>query len=493
MGVPNNFAGHYNANDYAYGCSALGKTQMPGPLSVGIGTTVAGAATVTLNYSYSTLPDSNQFFPLSLLAPITIGAETVTPTAITNANINAGQLTCQVTATFANAHGLGDQIASGTFGLQEAINAANGAGGGVVIITQAWYNRGGTTAIIQASVLPSNFTVSIEDLAGDGAVWVNGPSSTTVLAVPATATSAVVASQAAIPGNWAASTTHVVFAYVTAAGGRTLTSADYSFTATLNKAIGGTGPAAATGAVGYLVFMGTTAWQVPVIPANGTVITCGSIQCFQIGTPFSVAALTTSALATIPLQSTAFSGVKPMPFEDSGAAQEFQAISGPYAVSGLITAAGAVKELAGQNFPAGYFNYVNRAVEVEVIGYYTPVSTAQLTFAVNLVSVLGVTSTTIMTLTPAASSGAAASNFYLRFWIVTSTTGATGTMECHGYVQWGLATGTPGLMVGFDDNLQVVSAAVDLTSQLYLQVTLGATTANITTSQVRTLVIKPIS
>lgn len=497
MSIISAFAGNYSALDYWFGGP---QPYCPPPIEILQGNTATGAGTIIVSANFTLTQGSSVFKPFVVGQSIQVGLgtaqETVTITSVGASSLvgsNPSAYSITIGATFAQLHGYGDPVSSVTFGLQEAINVANGNGGGEVTVTAAWYANGGSTAIIQGASLPTNFSVSIQDLAGDGVIWVNGPTSTTVLAVPATATSAVVASQPAITGTWAASTTHVVFAYVTASGGITLTSPDFSFTATLNKAIGGSGPAAATGAVGYLVFMGTTAWKVPVIAANGTVITCGSIQCFQIGTPFSVAALTTSALAIIPNQSTAFSGVKPVPFEDSGAAQEFQAVSGPYAVTGLITAAGAVKELAGQNLPAGYFNYVNRAVEIDIIGYYTPVSTAVLTFAVNLVSVLGVTSTTVITLTPAASSGTAASNFYLKLWIATATTGATGTVECHGYVQWGLATATPGLLSGFSDNIQVVSGAVDLTAQLYLQATLAATTANITTAQCRLLLIKPIS
>lgn len=496
MSIISAFAGNYSALDYWYGGP---QPYCPPPIEILEGNTATGAGTITVSANFTLTQGSSAFKPFVVGQSIQVGLgtaqETVTITSVGASSLvgpNPSAYSITIGATFTQLHGYGDPVSSVTLGLQEAINVANGVGGGQVTVTPLWYANGGSSAIIQAASLPSNFSVSIQDVSGDGTIWVNGPTATTVLAVPATATSAVVASQTGT-GTWPASTTHVVFAYVTATGGITLTSADYSFTATLNKAIGGSGPAAATGAVGYLVFMGTTAWKVPVIAANGTVITCGSISCFQIGTPFSVATATTSALAVIPNQSTAFSGVKPVPFEDSSAAQEFQSISGPYAVTGVITAAGAVKELAGQNFPAGYFNYVNRAVEIDIMGYFTPVSTAQLTFAVNLVSVLGVTSTTVITLTPAASSGTSASNFYLKLWISTATTGATGTVECHGYVVWGLATATPGLATVFDDNIQVVSSAIDLTAQLYLQATLAATTANITTSQCRLMIIKPIS
>ena len=64
-----------------------------------------------------------------------------------------------MTATFSNAHGTGDPISSGTFGLQEAINAAAGFGGGTVIIDARWALFGGTNAMIAAAVLPSGVTI----------------------------------------------------------------------------------------------------------------------------------------------------------------------------------------------------------------------------------------------------------------------------------------------------------------------------------------------
>jgi len=156
MGTASNnttkFAGIFRAFDYAYGCSGSNK---PGPLTVGIGTTASGAATLTLNYSYTTLPDSTQLFPLATNCTINVGsgsnAETVTPSAVGNATFNAGQLTCTVTATFSNAHGLGDQISSATFGLREACVAAGAIGGGTVVVDAVWAAAGGTTAMITAA------------------------------------------------------------------------------------------------------------------------------------------------------------------------------------------------------------------------------------------------------------------------------------------------------------------------------------------------------
>ncbi len=466
MGVPNTFAGRYNVNDYAYGCNNVGKTQMPGPLSVGIGTTAAGAATVTLNYSYVTLPDSTQFFPLATNAPITIGsgtnAETVTPSAVGNATINAGQLTCTVTATFANAHGLGDLITSGTFGLQEAINAASANGGGEVVITPAWYARGGTAAMIAAATIPtyglspvgSTGLVTIVDLQTKQA-YTYTANSVTVVAAPSAATALTVASTTTT-GTWTAITIHVLFTYVTPDGGESLASADYSFTATADKAIGGTGPAASTGAVGYRVYMGanatTTCYLSPVTAANGTVIQCGPIAAFKIGTSFSVATANVAA-ALIPVQSTAF----PVGFHPGGAGLQGPIIEGPFAVTGVVTASTA-KEVAKIQLPAAALNTVNKAMSLDVYGIWTPVSTAVLILSVAVGSTYTGTETTIFTVTTSASSGTTAANWQIHLLLRTAATGATGTIECHGFAASGLATATANLGEISVDTTQTASS-----------------------------------
>lgn len=125
------FAGVKNASDYAYGV-------FPNiaPLSVGIGNTATGAQTITLNFGVVTLPDGTSFSPLATTAPITVGtgsnAETVTPSAVSCATPSVYQ-TCSVTATFANTHGIGDRITSGTTGVAEAVNAAHVQGGLVAV------------------------------------------------------------------------------------------------------------------------------------------------------------------------------------------------------------------------------------------------------------------------------------------------------------------------------------------------------------------------
>lgn len=496
MSIISAFGGRFSALDYAYGANVT----VAGPaLQIGTGNASTGAGTITLITGQTQTQGGQGSSPVSTNTPILVGfgsnAETVTPTGVSVASLTGAQPgtgSITITATFANIHGPQESVVSGTYGLQEAINRANAVGGGIVVITPSWYAAGGTVTMVQAASLPTNFSVTIEDIAGDGAAWAPAASSTTALAVPATATSAVVASQAGVVGTWTATTIHVVFAYVTANGGITLTSADYSFTSTVSLAIGGSGPIAATGAVGYLVFMGTTAWKVPVTASNGTVITCGSVLAFKIGTPFSVATATTSALAVVPVQSTAFQGVQPMPFENPAQAQEFATVSGPFAVTGVVTA-GTAKEWGGVQLPAAFLNYVGRTLLIKAYGYYTPVSTATLILSMNLVSVYGVTTTTLFTVTTPASSGTAAANIDLEIIMETVSTGTAGTIECHGRVLYGGATGTAGLFVAAGDSVQVPSAAANLTTQDFLQLTINSGTANLTTSQLRILTIELLS
>lgn len=165
------FAGRYNAVDFAYGVSTGSQGTAPGALRVQVGNAAAGAAAITLDFGQAATFDGRTFTPPATTAPILVGSganqETVTPSAVTN-NTPAIYGSCQVTATFSNAHGNGDPVASATVGLQEAINYANGLGGGIVVIDPRWVAAGGTQAIVNAATLPSG--VEIEDLrSGDAA------------------------------------------------------------------------------------------------------------------------------------------------------------------------------------------------------------------------------------------------------------------------------------------------------------------------------------
>lgn len=489
MSLVDRFASQYNAIEYAYGI-ANGSPA----LQIGVGNSATGVGAITLITGTTSLPDGTIFNPIAVGTPITVGiganAETVTPTGVTAGNIGQpgpGPNSVTITATFNNLHGPQEPVTSGTYGLQEAINAANGNGGGAIQISAGWYNKGGTTAIIQAASLPSSGSVDIDDPIA-GVTWSLAPSSLSLVAAPATATSAVVASQAAIVGTWTATTIHVVFSYVTADGGESLTSSDYSFTATASVAIGGSGPIASTGAVGYRVYIGTTAWLAPVTAANGTVIQCGPIAAFKIGSPFSIATATTSALAIVPVQSTAFTGVQPMPFGADYMAQPFQTVSGPFAVTGSVTTG---SEWGKIQLPAGFLNTINRTIRLKFFGYWTPAGTANLIITITLASVYNTTQTTVFTVTTANSSGTTAANINGEVFLVTAATGATGTIEAHGTVIYGGATASAGILIATGDSVQAPSSAVDLTKQDAIIITISSG-ATVTQSQLRKLIAEVI-
>ncbi len=120
------------------------------------GNSATGAATITVATANVTLPDGRQVFPFATTAPLLIGAggtqETVTPTAVSNCTVTGlGYTACSITASFTYVHGNGEIVQSGTFGLEEAVNDAHAAGGGVVIIDATWVNLGGVNATMTAN------------------------------------------------------------------------------------------------------------------------------------------------------------------------------------------------------------------------------------------------------------------------------------------------------------------------------------------------------
>jgi hypothetical protein len=167
---PTFFAGQYRAASYAYGISA----DIPG-LTVDnpSGATAAvGTQTLTVAFGTVTLDDGTIIAPLATTAPVIVGtgasADTVTPSAVSNNTPQIYQSSNFTATTFSHAHGTGDKVASGTVGLQEAINAASAAGGGIVIVDAAWYKLGGTAGILAAATVPSGVTVTDNHLGGTG-------------------------------------------------------------------------------------------------------------------------------------------------------------------------------------------------------------------------------------------------------------------------------------------------------------------------------------
>lgn len=495
MSIITRFASRYNALDFFYG-GPVGVS--PAAIQVGSGNSATGSQSISAITYYDVDQGSNLFNPFSTNAPIIVGnganAETVTPTAVgTSAPSTSGfavnNAAINITASFSNLHGPNEPISSGTCGLQEAINIASANGGGEVVVSPAWFSAGGTVAIIQAAIQPSTSaspaavvkiidTLNLRD-------YVYSPNSVTVVSAPSAATSSTVASLTTT-GTWSASTYHVLFTYVTADGGESLASSDYSFTATVSKAIGGSGPAASTGAVGYRVYIGTNAttacYALTVNSTNGTVIQCGAIAAFKIGTSFAQAAVTTSATPLPPLvQSTAFP-VGYQPVADPSLQQAFSAMEGPFTATSTVTAGTAI-EWAKKQLPAGFLNFIGRTIRLTITGTYTPVSTATVIITVAIGSVYTGTETTIYTVTTPASSGTTASVIESQIVFRTAVVGTSGKVRCHGFNIIGLATGTAQLGAASLDTSTADSSTVDLTLQDYIRVTINSGTANLTTSQ----------
>lgn len=119
---------------------------------VSTGNTSTGSASIKAAPVAVTLANGTVINPFVANTSKTINrggtyAETVTPTV---ANCYAGSITCTLSATFSNKHASGEAIQSGTFGLQEAINAAQTAGSGTVLVDATFQGPSGS-ALIAAS------------------------------------------------------------------------------------------------------------------------------------------------------------------------------------------------------------------------------------------------------------------------------------------------------------------------------------------------------
>lgn len=159
------FGGLYNAFDFAYGV----QPNVPA-LTVTQGQNTSGTYSIALSSGTITLGDGTIVAPLAIGIPIVVGIgasqETVTPTGVSAAcsTPNAPQNACLVTAVFTQAHNTGDLVASASNGLQEAALYATGKGGGLVVLSPAWFKQyasiaAGRTAIATFNSLGSTYHV----------------------------------------------------------------------------------------------------------------------------------------------------------------------------------------------------------------------------------------------------------------------------------------------------------------------------------------------
>lgn len=256
---------------------------------VATGFTGTGSQTMSMLYGYVTLPDGRAFVPFNVRTPLSVDVgsnrETVTPTAVSGCYpLNPNQATCQVTASFSNAHGNGTLVTSGDGGLQEAIEDAAQLGalsaGGVVLVDSS---SGITNTQLAAAVPWDN--VSIYDTRSSMPQYWMPFGGSTAIATPTTLVSTTagfgVAGANFTGGAFTGSNTYIAcIAYVDVMGQEGPCSASYTIatsgSATTDQ-IGFTAPAASTGAVGYTIYITlnggsyNNAYKVPLVTQPTTV------------------------------------------------------------------------------------------------------------------------------------------------------------------------------------------------------------------------------
>jgi hypothetical protein len=162
MAILSTFAGRTSATAYAYG---VDRNAPQGLLVLAGSSATSSSYTLTCQPQKSANPNAAVCVPTTT-TPITVGQGSVTETVTPSAVSTDGLGNILITATFTYGHQAGDVVRSGTYGLQEALNAVSGFGGGVVVIDGAWAKLGGTQAILEAATIPAS--VSIEDLRNGG-------------------------------------------------------------------------------------------------------------------------------------------------------------------------------------------------------------------------------------------------------------------------------------------------------------------------------------
>ena len=383
------FGGLYNAVDYAYGVVGA-----PGPLLVQTGNSGTGSTSITIQVAYATLGDGTKLFPLGVVGntfSIGTGAngtfESPTITGQSNCNFDAGYGTCTVTASFTYAHGSGEPITTATYGLQEAINAAHGAGfvagsGGTVIVSAGWTGIGGTNSTITGATPFSN--VVIEDTRAGLQYWSMQPSTLTVIPPPAvlvsSATAAGGVSFTATPvGTWGTSAYYFCITYIDALGGESGCSSSYTITpGTTAYSLNIVSPIASTGAVGWRIYGGITstplAYLLPLTAANCTLTTLENVMsACAIGSNAVVPTLYVSTTSQSPVAQAVTNVNNPVPqshttfaYAPSGLnPQTFQTNYGPFSTSTVASATASDLTILGSfNLPTGFMNVIGRTVRV---------------------------------------------------------------------------------------------------------------------------------
>lgn len=402
------------------------------------GNNASGVATITLSSGSVTLRDGRTIVPFSAggfntlgaagplpAIPIMVGAgavqETVTPTAVSGCYVGAPQGSCSITASFTYAHGQGEVVTSGSYGIQEAVNDAGSFGGGVVSVDSSENQVAGgsqTVTKAMAAALPVAGVSLEDDRTGPPTFW-NALAGATTLAAPTTLTSSTVGF--AINGANAtgglyigADTYYTCIAYVDIMGQEGPCSATFSGmtagTGSTNQ-IGFSAPAASPGAVGYTVYISllsgsyNLSYKVPLVsqpsavgvyPASNGVCTLTTVELAtpacavanttynQTGSAAIVSALTLNTSPITPQNTVVSTTSVYVPNAGGRTTYTYTPTSNvgvstvpsawlPFAI-GTATATVVPDVVGTVNIPPGYMNVLGR--KIEICGDLTTTATA---------------------------------------------------------------------------------------------------------------------
>lgn len=386
------FGGVKNAIDYAYGWPGVTASSLN--IAPNGGNTATGTATITLNTGVVGVSNQGPFSPLAVGTPIYVGfgsnQDLVTPTVVSNCGAGQPIGTCQVTGTgFNNLHGPNEPVLSGTYGIQEAVNAANGANGGEVWISNAAAQLGSSTAILAAIATAASYPNVIilnnaGTVLGPNKYWSMQPSTLTSLAVPATLAAGTVVFAVAPVGTWANSSYFFCVTYVDALGGEGPCSLTYNQTPTLNYSATITSPVASTGAVGWRFYAGASYNAAYLMPINSTHCTLTTLESVMpacaigsnggwIAPPLTTTSLrpnatvTTGALAspTVNIDAIQPQGHTAFAYQPTGSVPvPFQTHYGPFPAFGSTTS-GQLDILGSIQLPTGFLNTIGRTVRLK--------------------------------------------------------------------------------------------------------------------------------
>lgn len=472
-----------------------------------------------------TPPASGNIIPFNTNAPVFIvdatpaNSELVTPSAVTNTGSQ-----CGVTVTPVNNH-YSFSLISGTAGLQEALNAipSTVAYAVEVDLDRIWYAK--VSQLTPSSQTPQSIIAAATGNASaylvdktttpftfyhwTGSKYVAGGapstfpfnssvSSYTQIAAPtalttATATNGMLTTATTGGTIPASSTYRLGITYVDASGQETALSTDSASTATIATGSGTatntitiSAPATATGAVGYRVYMSAASGASLSEILYSPTCTLAGTAAQSVLPNATVCAISSNATVTAIITGTATVPAAGGAYVRAGGSSGSYP---PFAALGAVSAA-ATGTLATVNIPAGYLNSLGKSITLCGNGNATTNSTpGTLTLATTLSSLPGTTTITPFSLVSGTTTASAQVPFdFCETW-TTSATGATGTLEVHGWIDYVLNPVSAGTASPVADIIYVASSTIDLTKQDEIAITIKPTTTALTAAQLRQLVI----